>query len=416
MLSLEKKQYYLVGISYKKADITTRGKFSLSENQQIELLNSLKEDGYSSIVVLSTCNRTEISGVVECPYTLINKLCSLTNTNINDFLEVSYILKTDEAINHLYRMVTGLDSQILGDYEILGQLKKAVSLSKRTNGLDTFTERLFNSLVKTSKKVKNETFISSGVTSVAYAAIRHLKNNVKNINSKKILIIGAGEIGKNSLKNILSYTENKNVTIINRTFENAKILADKFNINKTEYSNLKKEITKSDIIIVATSSDNTILNKEHLDKDKEIHIIDLSVPRNVDTNIDNMSNKFVLDLDCLSKQITETQSNREKEIPKVNTIIEYEKQEFIKWLEARKLAPVIHKFKEKLNKFQSDEINFYKKKSKNFDKQEIEIVSNRINQKIIRHFATYLHTNIDNADSCISLVNDMFKLDLTNEQ
>ena len=121
VLNQKEKQYYLIGLSYKKADVKTRGEFSLSTNQQEELLSEFKAEGYDSIVILSTCNRTEISGFVEHPYILINKLCNKVIGTVEQFIEVSYVLKTEVAINHLYRMVTGLDSQILGDYEIVGQ-------------------------------------------------------------------------------------------------------------------------------------------------------------------------------------------------------------------------------------------------------------------------------------------------------
>ncbi|MCT4581252.1 MAG: glutamyl-tRNA reductase [Flavobacteriales bacterium] len=412
MLNQKEKQYYLVGLSYKKADVKTRGEFSLSEEQQLALLNSFKEEGYESVLILSTCNRTEISGFVEHPYILINKLCNVVEGSVDKFLDVAYILKTEQAINHLYRIVTGLDSQILGDYEIIGQLKRSVTNSKKIGGLNAFTERLFNSVIKTSKRVKNETLISSGVTSVAYAATQYLKDNVQDLKSKKIVIFGVGEIGKNSLKNVLSYTDNKNVILINRTYENAQFLADQFDVEVRKYENLKEEVANTDVLIVATGSQTPTIRKEDLPQDKEMYIVDLSVPRNVDVSIDKMPNKYVVDVDYLSVLTEETKENRLKEVPKVESIIEEEKQDFIKWVEARKFAPVIKMLKQKLNDFQTEEINYHKRKSSAFDENEIQTVSDRINQKIIRHFATYLHTNMENADTCIHLVKEMFNLEL----
>lgn len=415
VLNQKEKQYYLIGLSYKKADVKTRGEFSLSTNQQEELLNEFKAEGYDSIVILSTCNRTEISGFVEHPYILINKLCNKVIGTVEQFIEVSYVLKTEVAINHLYRMVTGLDSQILGDYEIVGQLKKTVSVSKNKGMLNAFTERLFNSLIKTSKRVKNETKISSGTTSVAYAATQYLKRNIHNLESKKIVIFGVGEIGKNSLKNVISYTSNKNVTLINRTLENAEVLADKFNVEVKKYEELKYEVSKADVLIVATASETSTIKYEDLSLSQELSIVDLSIPRNVETDIDTMNNKTVVDVDYLSVMTNETKENRLKEVPLVEKIIEEEQEEFIKWVEVRKFAPIINQLKEKLNTFQHDEINFHKKK-KNTDLNDSEIteISNRINQKIIRHFATYLHTNMENAEAGIHLMKEVFNLDTEN--
>lgn len=414
MLNKKEKQYYLIGLSYKKADVKTRGEFSLSAAQQEELLNDFKGEGYDSIVILSTCNRIELSGFVEHPYILIDKLCSKVQGNVDQFIEVSYVYKTEEAINHLYRMVTGLDSQILGDYEIVGQLKKAVSLSKKKGLINTFTDRLFSGLIKTSKRVKNETLISSGTTSVAYAATQYLKTEIKDLENKKIVIFGVGEIGKNSLKNIISYTSNKNVILINRTLENAQALASQFNVEVKKYEELYTEIAKADVLIVATASSNPTVEYNYLDPEQQLSIVDLSIPRNVESSIDTMPNKTVVDVDSLSILTNETKSKRLDEVPKVESIIEEGHNEFMKWVEVRKFAPVINQLKEKLNEFQKDEINFYKKKNTNVNEQEVGEVSNRINQKIIRQFATYLQTNMDNSDAGIHLMKEVFNLDPEN--
>ena len=162
---------YNIGVSYKKADAHIRGKFSLSKENQINLLKEAKEQGVDGIFVLSTCNRTEITGFAEHPFQLIQLLCKYSNGTVEEFAQVSNVYKNQEAISHLFRMGTGLDSQILGDYEIVGQLRQAFKHAKIHKTTNAYFERLLNNVMQASKRVKNETKLSSGTTSVSYAAV-----------------------------------------------------------------------------------------------------------------------------------------------------------------------------------------------------------------------------------------------------
>ena len=171
------KKFYLIGLNYKKADVETRSKFSLSKDQQAALLSDAKDMGVNSVVVLSTCNRVEIMGFSKHPFELISLLCNHSNGNVEEFADVSYVYKNSEASEHVIRIATGLDSQILGDYEIVGQLKEAFGMAKKAGTLNAYLERLFNTALQASKETKNKTSISSGTTTVSYAAIQYIKNN-----------------------------------------------------------------------------------------------------------------------------------------------------------------------------------------------------------------------------------------------
>ena len=220
MQEIKQKYFYNIGVSYKKADITIRGKFSLSKENQIALLNIAKERGFDGVFVISTCNRTEISGFAERPCQLIELLCELTEGSIQEFTKVSNIYKESEAIDQLFRIGTGLESQILGDYEIVGQLKQSFKLAKSQKTTNSFTERLLNSVFQASKRVKNETKLSSGTTSVSYAAVQYIIKNVPNFNTKNILVFGLGKMGKYTCKNLAEYSKNSNVLqIVSLFFE-----------------------------------------------------------------------------------------------------------------------------------------------------------------------------------------------------
>jgi glutamyl-tRNA reductase len=228
--------FYAIGLSYKKADAEMRGKFSLDESSKINLLNQAKEEGIESLLVTSTCNRTEIYGFAQHPFQLIKLLCENSQGTVEDFQKVAYVHKNKEALNHLFRVGTGLDSQILGDFEIIAQIKQGFVESKNMGLTNSYLERLVNAIIQASKKVKNETEISTGATSVSFASVQYIMNTVPNIGDKNILLFGTGKIGRNTCENLVKHTKNDHIVLINRTKEKAEKIAGKFNLIVKEYS------------------------------------------------------------------------------------------------------------------------------------------------------------------------------------
>ena len=180
--------FYALGLSYKKADATIRGKFSLDSKAQAALLIQAKAEGIESLIITSTCNRTEIYGFAHHPYELIKLLCDNSNGSVEEFREVAFIYKNQEAVNHMFRVGTGLDSQILGDFEIISQIKMAFNQSKAQGLVNTFIDRLVNSVIQASKKIKTDTEISSGATSVSFASVQYIIRNVENIRDRKSVV------------------------------------------------------------------------------------------------------------------------------------------------------------------------------------------------------------------------------------
>ena len=184
-----KHQYfYAVGLSYKKADAEIRGSFSLDTKAKTQVLEQAQREGIESLIVTSTCNRTEIYGFAEHPFQLIKLICQFSNGTVEDFQKVGYVYKNQEAVNHLFRVGTGLDSQILGDFEIISQIKAGFNESKAMKLVNTYMDRLINAVIQASKKIKTDTEISSGATSVSFASVRYIFENVENISSKKSTI------------------------------------------------------------------------------------------------------------------------------------------------------------------------------------------------------------------------------------
>ena len=171
--------FYAIGLSYLKADAEVRGHFSLSDTARINLLDQAKTNNVESLVVISTCNRTELYGFAEHPYQLIHLLCENTKGTVEEFQDVAYVYKNKEAINHIFRVGSGLDSQILGDFEIISQIKFSARLSKSKGLLNSFSERLINSVIQASKRIKTETELSSGATSVSFASVQYILNTIE---------------------------------------------------------------------------------------------------------------------------------------------------------------------------------------------------------------------------------------------
>ena len=408
-LDHQQRNLYNIGVSYKKADAHTRGRYSLSKENQIKLLKEAKEIGFEGIFILSTCNRTEITGFAEHPYQLIQLLCKYSDGNVEEFARISNVYKGNEAVNQLFRIGTGLESQILGDYEIVGQLKLAFKLAKKYQTINAHLERLINLVLQASKKVKNTTQLSSGTTSVSYAAVQYIIQNIPSYNSKNILVFGLGKMGKHTCKNLAEYTKNKAVCLINRTEEKAiSFVKEHTSIRNSSIENLTQEIANSDILIVSTGSDTPTVTKEHLSSDKEILILDLSMPENVDTSVSEFENVSLVNVDELSKITLETLSTRQKEVPKAEEIIEVHKEEFNDWLNNRKLVPAINALKESLEAIQKDEINFQKKKIKNFDETQAEILTNRFIQKITTQFVKHLKEEETSVNDSIQIMSKVF--------
>ena len=410
MQEIKQKYFYNIGVSYKKADITIRGKFSLSKENQIALLNIAKERGFDGVFVISTCNRTEISGFAERPCQLIELLCELTEGSIQEFTKVSNIYKESEAIDQLFRIGTGLESQILGDYEIVGQLKQSFKLAKSQKTTNSFTERLLNSVFQASKRVKNETKLSSGTTSVSYAAVQYIIKNVPNFNTKNILVFGLGKMGKYTCKNLAEYSKNSNVCLINRTEEKAtEFIKDYKSIRKGTIENLISEIEKTDILIVSTGAEKPTITKNHISKKKELLILDLSMQENVSLNLVDYKGVTLINIDELSKITDETLSIRQREIPFAEAIIETHKNEFNDWQNQRKYTPAITALKNSLENIKNDEIKFQRKKIPNFDEHQAEIISSRIIQKITTQFVKHLKEEGISASQSIQVINKVFQ-------
>ena len=351
-------KFIVAGINYKKTDAAIRGRFAVSAGSHESIISRALEVGIKEIFILSTCNRTEIYALTNDTSQLIDILCAHTSGDVDTFRSMAYIKTGLPAVEHLFNVAAGLDSQILGDYEIVGQIKQAVKFAKERGSIGAFIERLVNAVLQSSKTIKNQTELSGGTVSVSFSAVQFIKQNVKDLKNKKILLSGIGKIGRNTCRNLVDYLQTKNITLVNRTGEKAQELADELGLNFVPFEKLNQEVASADIILVSTNAPlPTILAKDIKGHGPKV-IIDLSIPYNVEVSVKELPGVVLVNVDDLSKLKDKTLNKRLAEVPKANKIIAEHIGEFEEWYEMRKNVPVLRAVKTKLQEINGNPVFF----------------------------------------------------------
>lgn len=346
---IDLSKFFIVGINYKKTDVSVRGLYAIGKDQYANLFPLASQAGIKEFFVLSTCNRTEIYGFANDSSELAELLCSQTEGDKEYFKSISYSKSGRDAVQHLFSVAAGLDSQILGDYEITGQIKQAVKFSKENKFIGSYLERLINGVLQSSKEIRNTTKLSEGTVSVSFAAIQFIKEYTTAINDSKILLVGTGKIGRNTCRNLVDYLETKNITLINRTKEKAAQLADELGLQLASMEQLSEQVQLADIILVATdASEPVILQSQIASGTGRKLIIDLSVPYNVEKGTELLPGITVINVDQLAKVKDATLQIRMAEVPKVKSIIEKHISEFMNWHASRSHVRLIKAVKTKL--------------------------------------------------------------------
>lgn len=397
-------RFWVIGINYHKADAATRGLFSVSYVQFEEIARQAKQLNISSLFVVSTCNRTEIYAYTELEHTLVTLLTEHTQGSLDDFYKYGYIKNGEQALDHLFHVAAGLDSQILGDYEILGQIKRAFETSQLQGLIGPVMDRTINYILQASKKIKTDTQLSNGTVSVSFAAIELLKDMPAE-RHQRILIIGAGKFGTNVCKNIRTYLPHAQVTIINRTDDTAQALAMQAGIQYDRYVNKKQAIKNADTLIVCTNASEHTLTPDLFQEGSKKLILDLSVPANVHPDVMQMPGISCINIDEISAEILDkTLAKRKSEVPEAIRIIESYKNEFIGWLQEYHFSLHLKTWKNKLQDIDllhTQMCEFYK------DRALIDHTERAGHaQKAIKKLAVNLKVKNDKGCQFINFIND----------
>jgi glutamyl-tRNA reductase len=348
--------FYIVGINYKKTDADVRGQFAISNEHYERLLKLAPKYHLTEFFILSTCNRTEICGFADNARQLADLLCAEATGDRDAFLEMAYVKRGSEAIEHLFLVAAGIDSQILGDYEIVGQIKQAVKFAREAGFVGPFLERLVNCVLQSSKAVKNQTELSGGTVSVSFAAIQYIRDRYADLSDKRMLLIGIGKIGRNTCRNMVDYLGTRNITLMNRTEGKAAELAAETGVGYASMDRLAGLSGTADIILVATNAEHPTLLRTHLEGKGEKLVIDLSIPCNVEKTAGDLPGVVLVNVDELSKIKDETLQKREAEIPKAKVIIAEHIAELMDWCAMRRHVPVLKAVKTKLKELHTSQL------------------------------------------------------------
>lgn len=387
--------FFLVGIDHQKADVSVRERFSLSDEQANQLVQKYRNEEGDGILVLSTCNRTELYAFANCPRNLIQLFCEFTGNSKESFEPYQNVLQNRAAIEHLFRVSSGLESKILGDFEIIGQVKKAYQRSKDLAMHNSFLDRLINISVQCSKRVKNETELSTGAASVAFAAVLQVKQYLKTKSNPSVLLYGIGKMGRTTCENLVNQTGISDITLINRTEEKAMRLADRFGVKHLDLDHLKEGLNKADIIVVATGAAEATVKLEDFKETKSRLLLDLSMPRNVATDLYADPHYTVIDVDHLSEVAEESIRNRQSQIPLAETIIEQKIGEFYDWLETRRVAPTLQAMRSKMDSWKEKELKTLQKKFPEMPVDQAEYFASQMLNRITGQFARKLKNGSD---------------------
>ena len=406
--SIHQTDYFAVlSLSYEKADAQTRGKFAFFDKHIKEFVNTIHAERLGDAFVVSTCNRTEIYTTTQNYLHIAELYCETVGVSIQEYMQYVKILRREDALKHLFRVAAGLESQIIGDFEIIGQIKNAYHrFKKEKSNANPYMERAINSAIQISKRIKNETGISNGAASVSYAAVHYILANQKQLSDKNILLLGVGEIGQNTVENLVKHVYKPHVKIANRSSLKAEKISEKYNIPHIQFEDFNAEMKETDILIVATGASHPIINKTHFPNGKKTLVIDLSIPHNVEKNITDNPNVELVDVDFLSQNIQGTLENRKKEIPKAENIIEEMTKDFDEWEQKRKMAPSIHQFKAALQNIENKELHNIHKKFRYAKIEDMEL-SNKMIQKITNRFAKYILDHPEKAEDISKLMHEI---------
>jgi glutamyl-tRNA reductase len=410
----------VVGLSHKSAPIEIREKFSLDKSDTLKLSEMLlATEQIDELVVLSTCNRTEIyfnvskccaAGGFSIVKRVLNKITE-TDATIDNYL---YKYHHEEAVKHLFRVVSSLDSMVLGEYQIVSQIKEAYRTAKQNKTVGKQLNRLFIKALETGKQVRTQTEISKGAFSISYAAVEKCNEHYNDLSHKNILLIGAGETGELVIKNL--YTKGcRNITILNRTLEKAEELANKYNGKAVPLSEMNAQIANADIVVTSVATKSPIIeasNISHLINGHPKMFIDLGVPRNIDNTVAQLHNVILVNIDHLQEVVTENKEKKQAFVETANQIIDTKTDEFIDWLNAQNLAPTIQNI---ISTFKTTNENELLNLKKFHSEEELEFMKKfgtHISEKLINSMVRNLKNISDNGRKTeyIKVVNDLFSI------
>jgi len=374
----------VVGLNYRTAPVEVRERFALSEQELPLALQALKNTtGILEGVVVATCNRTEIYAVVDrhtlCGHyirSFMEQWFKIPRTEFNPYL---YMHEDERAIEHLFRVACGLDSMVIGETQILGQVRDAFLLSQELGVTGTLFNKLFKQAVTVAKRAHSETSIGENAVSVSYAAVELGKRIFGRFDNKRIMILGAGKMSELTAKH-LNANGAKEVLVVNRTVARAEELARKFDGVALAMDEAMDRLHEADIIISSTGADRFVLTRDRLEaalarrKQRPMFLIDIAVPRDIDPACGSLSNVYLYDIDDLEGIVETNLEHRRKEAVLIEKMIADELKAYMEWYKTLGVAPLIRGLQEKVSAVHEQTMESLLRKLPDLDERQIKVI------------------------------------------
>lgn len=414
-----------VGVSHKKTPVEVRERLALNSGRLPSLYERLKATGkIAGCVIISTCNRTEIyassmdaDAALSEIWDLLAEESGIDSEQLQDYL---YNLTCQDAIAHLFRVAAGLDSMILGEQEILGQVARAYQVACENGASNCVMNVLFQKALKVGKQVRTETRISNGASSVGSAAVEMAKQTFGDIQNSAVMLIGAGEMGRLVARNLANNSASE-VMVCNRSYDRAQELASEFDGSAVPFNDLFEYMPRADIVVSCTSAPGYIISKERLApvmemrRGKPVFLIDLAVPRDIEPGLDQMECVHSYNIDSLQNIVDESLDEREQEAMKAEAIIEGAIDNFSKWINSRHVVPVIKALCKKGEEIKDSELEKALRKLGDVTEREEKILRAMVHSVVNRMSQTAIvqlkkHSQTDQGPLYAQVMRNLFDL------
>lgn len=405
-------EFIVVGISHWYAEVSIRERFALPEESVHSLLKEAESLGLDSLIVLSTCNRTEIFTRGDRAEVLFGLMVKFSNGTRSEVEKFGFVKKGTDAVRHFFQVAVGLDAQILGDLQIIQQVKQAYEIASASHSIDGTTHRLMQSVFRAHKRSRAETSLGSGAATTAYAAVQASAQILGTLHDKHVLLVGTGEVGKVTCMNLVAQGV-KRITLINRSQERAELIAGKYDVEVAGWEQLTDCIRTHELVIVATGAPDPVITKDVVDmSQKECKVfMDLAVPRNVDPSISENDHFLIVNMDMLNDRLDATYKERQSNIPLVEAILDEEIADFEKWLNEQRLVPTIRALTRRLDEIRTDELARYRHKFSADDALIADQLTRRIVNKILAYSIDHLKEDHERPEDITKMVQSLFKIE-----
>jgi glutamyl-tRNA reductase len=398
-------RFLVLGLNHTTAPVDVREKLYIPQEAIPEILNRLSARGMPEALVLSTCNRTEfyVSGpdIENTAALLVAEVVSFFSVDNAWLKKFIYVFKEDEAYRHVFLVASGLDSMVIGEPEILGQLKDAYRISGEAGTLRSFFERAFSRAFQTAKRVRTETRIGYNPVSISSMAVEMAKRIFGDLAQKRILVVGAGEMCQVALRNFKKEGL-ADVLITNRTYQKARQLAEEVIGSAYPFEQLPDLLLQTDLVLSSTGADKPLITRAMITsamkkrKNKPLFLIDIAVPRDVEPEVNDLANVYVYDIDDLKGLSQAHLSNRLQEADRAQSIIEEEMMKFAAWRRQQDVNPFIARITDSMEQIRSSEFKKTMQKLGTVDDQtarQMELLTKSIVNKIIHSHINLIKKN-----------------------